>query len=89
MRPTEDQLRQFSRKPYRTEVIFCYGDQEHRVHLEDISLGGALIKKADNLAVEVGDQVSIRIPFEKQDKSLLVKARVTRFDAAGIGIEFF
>lgn len=79
-------MRQHPRRPVVQQVDYTIGDRFHRDAMRDISLGGMFIET--NLLLEVGQEVTVSIPFSDGRPPVRVRGEVVRVAKDGVGIRF-
>jgi len=78
--------RDITRKPYENTVHFAIKDNAYSGVSRDISSGGMFIKTAESF--NVGQVMTLTIPFPKQQKQIKIPAEIVRRTPDGIGVEF-
>jgi Tfp pilus assembly protein PilZ len=68
------------------QVDYTIGDRFYRDSMRDISLGGMFIETP--LLLEVGQEVTVSIPFSDGRPPVRLRGEVVRVAADGIGVRF-
>lgn len=80
------EIRRHPRKNYRTYVNFSTQDRAYSDYIRDISVAGVFIETQHPL--QLGEELSMMIPFSEGGKSVRVKGVVVRKTPDGVGVEF-
>ena len=80
--------RSFERKRYPAEIIFAHKNNAYRGTLRDLSLGGAFIVSDNVNLFEVGELVTISIPYTSGQKHVKRRGRIKWMNDEGFAIEF-
>lgn len=78
--------REFPRRPAVQRVGYTIGDRFYLDNMRDISVGGMFIETP--LALQIGQEVTVSIPFSDGRPPVQVRGEVVRIARDGIGIRF-
>lgn len=86
--------RQFTRINFDAKCTLSSADNEWQVTLIDICLKGALVESYDDILLNIGDQVELKIILEGSDIVITMPARINHqhnnrlgFQAMSMGLE--
>ena len=74
------------RRLYDQTISFSTLDRNYTAVCKDISNGGIFIQTKD--AFQLGQLVSLDIPFSAKNESIKIPAEIVRVDTEGIGLKF-
>jgi Tfp pilus assembly protein PilZ len=74
------------RRLYEQTVTFSTQDRLYTAVCKDISNGGVFIQTQD--VFQMGQLVTLDIPFSSKNESIKIPAEIVRVDAQGIGLKF-
>jgi hypothetical protein len=83
-----DPRRVHPRKPYKKEVVFAHSETIYRGAIENISLGGARIETSSINQLDVGEMVTVSIPFSNDNRNIKRQGRIIWLNNTGFAIEF-
>ena len=75
-----------ARRMYDQTITFSTQDRQYTAHCKDISNGGIFIQTAEMF--QLGQTVTLDIPFSHGEESIKVPAEIVRVDPDGIGLRF-
>lgn len=85
-RRSEAEIREHPRRPLVQQVDYTIGDRFYQDAMRDISVGGMFIET--NLMLDIGQEVTVSIPFSDGRPPVRVRGEVVRVVKDGIGIRF-
>ena len=74
------------RRIYDQTITFSTLDRQYTAVCKDISNGGIFIQTQD--VFQLGQMVTLNIPFSSKNESLKIPAEIVRVDTQGIGLKF-
>ena len=74
------------RRIYDRTITFSTLDRQYTAVCKDISNGGIFIQTQD--VFQLGQMVTLNIPFSSKNESLKIPAEIVRVDTQGIGLKF-
>ncbi len=74
------------RRLYDQTITFSTQDRQYTAVCKDISNGGIFIQTQD--VFQMGQLVTLDIPFSAKNESIKIPAEIVRVDSQGIGLKF-
>ena len=74
------------RRLYDQTITFSTQDRQYTAVCKDISNGGIFIQTQD--VFQMGQLVTLDIPFSSKNESIKIPAEIVRVDTQGIGLKF-
>ena len=74
------------RRLYDQTISFSTQDRQYTAVCKDISNGGIFIQTQD--VFQMGQLVTLDIPFSSKNESIRIPAEIVRVDTQGIGLKF-
>jgi hypothetical protein len=74
------------RRLYDQTINFSTQDRQYKAVCKDISNGGIFIQTQD--VFQMGQLVTLDIPFSSKNESIKIPAEIVRVDTQGIGLKF-
>ncbi len=74
------------RRLYDQTISFSTHDRKYSAVCKDISNGGIFIQTQD--AFQLGQLVTLDIPFSAKNESIKIPAEIVRVDTEGVGLKF-
>jgi hypothetical protein len=84
----KDERRDFTRVPFKSEVIVTTSSARMRGKIKDLSLKGALVKLTGEISVGEPAEIEIFLIEPASDLSVVLGGTAVRRSHEGIGIEF-
>lgn len=78
--------REWVRRPYDQTITFSTQDRQYTAACKDISNGGIFIQTDE--IFQLGQMVSLDIPFSSGRESITIPAEIVRVNPEGIGLRF-
>lgn len=82
--------RKFSRVIFDTEAMIQWAHNQHKSHVENLSMRGVFIHSDSTLSLDLKTQVTVALFFtgSNSELNLALDGIVVRNDQEGVGIEF-
>ena len=80
--------REHARKRYNVSVDYVTSEGLQKGSLQNISVGGVLLRTNEINTFSFGQKIRLRIPYPNRQKHIVVTGEVVRIDSHGIGVTF-